>query len=146
MPTARGRHALIGQGDRPATSGGGLGGASSGGAAAGGGRSQARPLNKHLRYSPGEENALKRDIEKGLRLQRLEQVRQQSRKQAAAIRQEYRLRRETNKRVAVQESKVGQLFVCVLEAFIYCTLVFKIFVGCKHASRRAGFIPNPAVM
>ncbi|CAM9864476.1 unnamed protein product, partial [Hapterophycus canaliculatus] len=44
-------------------------------------------------------------IEKGLRLQRLEQVRQQSRRHAAAVREEYRRRREENKRAAVRESQ-----------------------------------------
>ena len=61
----------------------------------------------HLRYSsPGEERAVRMSIEKGLRLKRLEQVRQQSRQHAAAVREEYRQRRKENKRAAVRESKV----------------------------------------
>lgn len=60
----------------------------------------------HLRYSPGEERAMKTSIEKALRLKRLEQVRQQSRQHAAAVREEYRQRRKENKRAAVRESKV----------------------------------------
>lgn len=60
-----------------------------------------------MRYSsPGEERAVRMEIEKGLRLRRLEQVRQQSRQQAAAVREEYRRRQAENKRAALQESKV----------------------------------------
>lgn len=59
-----------------------------------------------MRYSPGEEIAVKAEIERGLRLQRLEQVRQQSRQHAAAVREEYRQRREDSKRAVLLESKV----------------------------------------
>ncbi|CAN0336345.1 unnamed protein product, partial [Ectocarpus sp. 4 AP-2014] len=56
-------------------------------------RQKQQQQQQQLRYSsPGEERAVRMEIEKGLRLRRLEQVRQQSRQQAAAVREEYRRR------------------------------------------------------
>lgn len=122
MSRSRGRRVRLGDGGggRPSQGGGGglRGGtgdtaASSIGVAGGGNvvhnknnRPQQRLHGEHLHYSPGEERAVRMKIEKGLRLRRLEQVRQQSREQAAAVREEYRLRREENKRAALRESKV----------------------------------------
>lgn len=114
MSRSRDGRARAGGGGRPSEGGGG--GPRSGtadsvapavGASAGiDVRGNNRQRLGHLRYSPGEERAVRMSIEKGLRLQRLEQVRQQSRRHAAAVREEYRQRREENKRAALRESKV----------------------------------------
>lgn len=114
MSRARDRRVRAGGGGGPSQGGGGgLRGGTGDGAApavgvAGGRDAQGNRQQRlgHLRYSPGEERAVKMSIEKGLRLQRLEQVRQQSRQHAAAVREEYRQRRKENKRAAVRESKV----------------------------------------
>lgn len=117
MPRTRYRRVRVGDGGR--SSGGGpprrgtdvaasisacIAGEGGGGSQAN--RAEARGRHGNLRYSPGEEKAVKTEIERGLRLQRLEQVRQQSRQHAAAVREEYRQRREDNKRAALLESKV----------------------------------------
>ncbi|CAM9287577.1 unnamed protein product, partial [Scytosiphon promiscuus] len=60
---------------------------------------------RHQPLPYGGDGAVRMEMEKGLRLRRLEQVRQQSRQQAAAVREEYRRRREENKRAAVRESE-----------------------------------------
>ena len=118
MPRARDRRVRVGDGGQPSNGGpsrrgNGVAASISAVVAGGGGgrqanRAEARGRGKHgnLRYSPGEEKAIKMEIEKGLRLQRLEQVRQQSRQHAAAVREEYRQRREDIKRAALLESKV----------------------------------------
>lgn len=114
MP-GRNHRVRVGQGDKPAFAGVGAdaAAAASRGSGTAGGGSQAinvtlkeRTRYGRMRYSPGEESAVRKEIEKGLRLKRLEQVRQQSRQQAAALREEYRLRRDANKRAALLEAKV----------------------------------------
>lgn len=114
MPRSRDRRIHAGGGGSP-SGGGRVGGLHGGtgdnvapavGVAGGRGvRANGQRLG-HLRYSPGEERTVRMSIEKGLRLQRLEQVRQQSRQHAAAVREEYRQRRKENKRAALRESKV----------------------------------------
>lgn len=108
------RRVRAGGGGRPSAGGGGGLRSGTGDSAApavgvAGGRDargSSRQRLGHLRYSPGEERAVRHSIEKGLRLQRLEQVRQQSRQHAAAVREEYRERRKENKRAALRESQV----------------------------------------
>lgn len=105
-PASRG--ILVGNGDETVNV------AAGGGEAAGGRSTKARKLARsrnepsrgRMRYISEDEKAAIREIEKGLRLKRLEQVRQQSRQHAAAVREEYRYRREENKRAVLQESKV----------------------------------------
>lgn len=119
MSRSRDRRVRAGGGGRPSQGGGGglRGGtgdivASSIGVAGGRnvrGNRRQRLDSGHVHYSPGEERAVRMEIEKGLRLRRLEQVREQSRQQAAAVREEYRQRREENKRAALQESKVAKI-------------------------------------
>ena len=109
MPS-RDRSVRAGGGGGPSRGGGegvrdGAGGSASRAIGVTGGRPRGR-----LRYSPGEEREVRMGMEKRLRLQRLEQVRQQSRQQAAAVREEYRQRREENKRAALRESKVRRKF------------------------------------
>lgn len=123
MSRPRDRRVRAGSGGGPSgRRGGGLHGGTGDSAAptvgVAGGR-DARPNGQqqrlgHLRYSPGEERAVRMSVEKGLRLKRLEQVRQQSRQHAAAVREEYRQRRSENKRAALRESKVR---VCVCGKF-----------------------------
>lgn len=130
MPGARDPRVRVGDGDRPANGGEGRcgGRAALDGVAGGAGGGQVRRektrgrvgCHGHLRYSTAEEQAVKREIEKGLRLRRLEQVRQQSRQHAAAVREEYRQRREENKRAVLRESKVGAVSMLTrLEIFKY---------------------------
>lgn len=113
MKGPKGRHVHVGKGDRPAevVLGGGrpsVGGAS-GGQADSISRVTKRGRQGHLRYSCQDEaDAARREMERKLRLKRLEQVREQSRHHAAAMREEYRQRREQNKQAAVLESKVGR--------------------------------------
>lgn len=107
----RDRRVRVGQGDKPSLANVGADGvaaAAQGSGNAGGGSRALKEINRYgrMRYSPGEESAVRKEIEKGLRLKRLEQVRQQSRQQAAALRTEYRLRRDANRRAAVLEAKV----------------------------------------
>lgn len=113
MPRPRDRRARAGGGGRPSRGAGG--GVRDGtgdsvapavGVAGGGDVKGSRQPFGRLRYSSGEERAVRMRIEKGLRLKRLQQVRQQSRQHAAAVREEYRQRREQNKRAALRESKV----------------------------------------
>ena len=124
MPGARDRRVRVGSGGRPAFQGerrGGGGDVSIGTSISGGGsKSWGVSLQGNkgcLRYSPGEESAVKREMEKELRLRRLQQVREQSRKQAAAMRQEYRQRRDENKRAVLRESRVSKLSTVVTETF-----------------------------
>lgn len=111
MPRARDRRVRVGDGGKPSSGGpsrrgNGVAVSISTAVTGGGGGSQARGRHGNLRYSPGEEIAVKTEIERGLRLQRLEQVRQQSRQHAAAVRDEYRQRRKDSKRAVLLESKV----------------------------------------
>lgn len=106
----------VGEGDRPSRSGRGDGLAPVGNA---GGSEVDRVFGNakgtrhgHLRYScQAEADDARREIERRLRLKRLEQVRQQSRQHAATIREEYRQRREENTRAVVRESKVSGVTV-----------------------------------
>lgn len=118
MPGSRDGRVRGGGGGRPSRGGGGFYGgtgdraAPSNGAAGGEGAPPLADTRGKRRQGPvryAEEQAVRMQIEKGLRLQRLEQVRQQSRRQAAAVREEYRRRREENKRAAVRKSEVRKI-------------------------------------
>ncbi|CAM9727614.1 unnamed protein product [Choristocarpus tenellus] len=59
----------------------------------------------HLRYSTGEAEAVRKEMERELRLQRLQQVREQSREHAAAVREEYRQRHRDGMQEAVEKTR-----------------------------------------
>lgn len=73
------------------------------GPSVGGGGSRA------LRYSPGEEDTFKKEMEKTLRLRRLQQVREQSRRHANEARKAYLQRRDESKRAALRDFRVSEL-------------------------------------
>ncbi|CAM9177035.1 unnamed protein product, partial [Discosporangium mesarthrocarpum] len=100
-------------------------------------RTVATAGHVRLRYSPEEAEAGKKEIERGLRLRRLQQVREQCRQHAAAVREEYRQRKREGMKQAVEESRRNFETARVAELYALNLDLQKRLLGVGSAHRLA---------